>query len=200
MRYDPSGGAQWARATDGAESFFYFLGTGLSGSLFAVGEMMGNGVYDLGSGVTVQGSSVYTNALLAGFDLSGKPLWVRSQTGGDGQFHFTTAAADAAHGYLAGYFYDVPSGQKFDFGNGVVAESGRWFLVSFNRSGLAEWIEMSRAGDSVWDISCMVVDRSGYLVVAGSGSLQRTLDFGHGVTLAPPRTFVAKYKLAADRL
>jgi hypothetical protein len=163
--------------------------------------MMGAGIYDLGNSMTFQGPSVYTNPLFVEFDLSGKPIWAGSQSGGDGSFHFTAGAMHAAHRYLAGYFEAGPSGNEFDFGMWVVAKSGREFLMSFNRLGSAEWIEMPPApGRSVWSISCIAVDRAGYLVVAGDNTLQKALDFGHGVSLDPAeRAFIAKYKISLDR-
>jgi len=162
VKYSPSGKALWARTEGEGGSEFRFVGTDLSGGVYAVGDMGGNWTYDFGNGVTVEGSAG-GNPLVVKYDSNGTPLWARSQTGGSGRFDYLSAVTYSKNLLLVGSL-GMREDEIYDFGNGVVADksilSYRWFVLCYSDLGVAQWIAdpvpaVKVGNTKLWSFCCI---------------------------------------------
>ncbi len=140
------------------------------------------------------GSDIY----VAKFDAAGNCLWA-SQAGGPGTDYVNHIAVDAAGNCYVTGFFNV----SVQFGTftltaipGSPYGMGR-FLVKYDTRGACQWAMRLPAGSGDVTVQGMAADGTGCLYL--TGSFQKTVPFGNGITLTCPglpesaSAFIAKY-------
>jgi len=123
-----------------ATSVFNSTAIDSSGNVYAVGYVSTKGDFSFGNGVTVTGSSDSNNAVIVKYDSSGKALWARTPTSGDGSsIFYDVAVASNGRIYVVGNIGDTST---YTFGTSVAATvpySNTYapVIVAYNASGTA---------------------------------------------------------------
>lgn len=80
LKYASDGTPQWAKMAASASQLYAFstLSVLASGELYVGGYQSGNGSFNYGNGVTVQGAAAADNVFLIKYDANGTPLWAKS--------------------------------------------------------------------------------------------------------------------------
>jgi hypothetical protein len=211
----PLGLAQWARGpiAPSATSTFSAIARDGAGNLFAVGYVAGNSTVNFGNSVTVTGASAGNNLLLVEYDQTGSAKWAKSvvslSSGGLLSSSFNAVACDSSGNiYAAG---TIDKGITFNLGNNVAvvdsssgAAANSMLLVKYGSDGTPQWGRTMQASPGNSPVSCLAVDNTGNVYVAGTldsvGTSGKTYNLGNSVTVNPaniPGTsstfFIAKY-------
>ena len=189
VKYTSAGTAVWAKtivSAMGTDSRCEFSGvdTDASGNVFIAGYIYANNTYDFGSGFSITGITGSENPLLAKFDNTGTPMWLRTVTTGEGECEFTSVAVDTSGNALAcGRIYgsSASSVKDFTFASGVTAwremKDGP-VLVKYNASGTAQWARTIESGNLDCVFESVSVDGSGNSYAAGT--IRGVDDYGFG--------------------
>jgi len=122
VKYSSDGVTQWARTISSGtqNSSFSSVIIDSSGNLYAVGTQRGTDIYDYGNGVTAQGTSGGTNALLVKYSSDGVTQWARTISSGTQNSSFSSVTINSS-----GNLYAVGTQRGtdiYDYGNGVTAQ------------------------------------------------------------------------------
>ncbi|MFA5157635.1 MAG: Ig-like domain-containing protein [Patescibacteria group bacterium] len=161
------------------------------GSVYAVGYIYGDGVFNFGNGVTATGVDDQENAVLVKYNSLGVAQWAKAVVTAPSVSRFYGVSLDSAGNiYAVGYIY---TNGTFGFGNGVTV-SGSYnqthniVLVKYNSLGEAEWAQSTAAATSSSIYYGVAVDSSGNIFAVGhmSGLLEDPIEFGfgNGVTIS----------------
>lgn len=184
------GPMSWARSQAGGLNIntFSAVAADCLGNIYAAGYVNNTQTYDLGAGVTVTGWSAgaWKTAILAKYDRSGNPVWVRRVTNsGTTESEFRGVAIDTAGNiYTAGTIY---SNATFDFGNSVMvttstASINNAVIAKYDANGTALWAKSTSSFPNNVTYNAIDVDSAGNAYVAAQlANLAASLDFGNGV-------------------
>lgn len=188
VKYNSLGNAQWARSISSfgtSYSEFKSVAVDVLGNIYAVGHQNGNGSYNYGSNISVDGSSSYTNAVLVKYNSLGTTLWAKSITTGTGYSRFQSIAVDASGNIYAAGYQAGPG--KYTYGTDVSVagtSSGNVVLVKYNTSGTALWAKSITAGTDSSIYTSVAVDASGNIYAAGCQGGTGSCTYGVGVSVA----------------
>ena len=94
---------QWTSTlVSGAAAQFNAVEVGPDGSIYAVGQITGNDIYNFGNGVTISGTSSSQNPVIVKYSSAGEAVWARSITGGSGSTWFNDLAIVGDNIYVVG--------------------------------------------------------------------------------------------------
>jgi len=187
--------AQWA-ATPAATpvgSLFGSVAVSSSGDVYVTGDtygedVFGDGILDLGNGVTCGGSDAGDYVFLAKYDSAGKAQWVESLDGMMNISGFNAVAVDASDGVYVAGCVSAEAG-VVSFGNGVTVtltetnNLSNAVLVKYDSSGVAQWAQVASGPDSSC-FNALAVDSTGNLYAAGNLGEVGSYDFGNGIEVA----------------
>ena len=182
VKYNTSGAAQWAIATDGSEfSEFSALACDDEGGIYAAGYQSSPGSFDYGNGVTASGGYISRNSVIVKYNTSGAAQWAVAAFGGAKSIFSTLACDDVGGIYAAGYQYGTGS---FDYGGGITDIGGsaeeNSVIVKYNPSGAAQWA-VAAFGGAKSIFSTLTCDDAGGIYAAGYQSGTGSYDYGNGV-------------------
>jgi hypothetical protein len=189
VKYNSSGDAQWAKSTvEGSdESLFYGVAVDLSGNIYAVGLIAGNGPYKFSDSVPVNGDNSDGNIVIVKYNSAGDAQWAKSTIKGPDYSDFYGTAVDpSGNVYAVGY---IGGTGQYDFGNSVTVSGGdsdsNSFIVKYNSSGDAQWAKSTVATPTESDsgFNGVTVDSSGNVYAVGVIDGQGEFDFGDNVTV-----------------
>lgn len=206
--------AQWARSLVKGSSQYAILSfktitVDTGGNIYIVGSIQGTGVYNLGNGVTVSGTSDGYNAVLIKYDINENVQWVKTITSGSVNSEFSSVAVDSSGNiYVVGYIY---GNGTYDFGNGVsvtgASPSGTFsgynpVLVKYDSSGNAQWAKSTISGPGNSEFNSIAVDSSGNIYAGGYISKTYTYDFGNNISVTgicyDNNSVLVKYNSSGD--
>ncbi len=143
VKIDPSGKALWAQVVTGfGGSYITAVAVDPSGNVDIVGQIYGTGVYTLGNGIGVIGTSTSNNVFIAQFGPDGTAKWARSVTSGAGSSSFTSVTTDTAGNiYAAG----TASG-PLSMGSGITISGSGSCLVKYSSSGTVLMATVTTSG------------------------------------------------------
>lgn len=186
------GNALWAKTPTTAPNQSYFLGstTDVSGNVYAVGYITGNGEYNFGSGVTVSGPydgvGLGHNALIVKYASDGTPQWAKSATAAVQSSDFNNVGLDQdGNIYVTGF---LTQDDEFSFGNGVTVSgnagaTANALIIKYNSSGLAQWAKSTTVAPSGSSFLGSWVDPSNNVYTAGYIKGNAQYNFGNSVTV-----------------
>ena len=184
-KFDAQGDVLWSERFGGpGEDRMFTLAVGGDGRLGFGGESFGG--LDLGDGPLDAGIHNY----VAVVDAAGAPLWSRLVSPGSTLLQAVAFAGDGSL-WMTGGFYEAGN----DFGGGAVVSAGLGdiFLVALDAAG--QHVSTRSFGDAAHQAPAdLAVAASG--VVAVTGELMGTVDFGDGPHVVPgtyPQAFVAVF-------
>ncbi len=184
-----AGDASWAKVATTAPSASYFLGstTDTSGNIYAVGYITGNGEYNFGNGITVNGAVAgFQNALIIKYNPEGVAQWASSTTVAPNTSSFNNVGLDlAGNVYVTGY---IANNGEYNFGNGVTATgncgtSSNALLIKYNSDGLAQWARTTVTAPKGSSFLGSWVDPSNNIYAAGYIYGNGQYNFGNSVTV-----------------
>lgn len=183
-----TGMAQWVRTptSQGAKGQWNAVATDAAGNVYAVGLQFGNQPTSYAAGVSVQGSSTSSNALIVKYDSNGNALWARSVTAtmAGSASEFDAVAVDGmGNVYAAG---EQDGTDTFTYGNMVtaagLAASTNIILVKYDPAGAVQWARTVTAGTNRSRFNGLAVDGAGNVYAAGSLFGNTALGFGNSIT------------------
>ncbi len=187
---------QWAKSTFSGSnnSEFYSVAIDGSGNIYCSGKTYGDGTYDFGNEVTVNGAcGNANNAVLVKYDVNGNAQWIRSIVAcgagsGGPTSNFETVTIDSSGNiYCSGWIQGTGT---YDFGNGVtvngVYTEGNCVLVKYDVNGNAQWARSVVSGSLSSSFGSVAVDDSGNIYAAGYISGNNSYGFGNDVTVNGP--------------
>jgi len=186
VKYNSNGIAQWARSISTGNNHSRFLSVTVdnNGNIYVAGYQTGNGTYNYGNGVSIQGTSTnYENAILVKYDSNGTTQWARTVSTGNYNSQFNAVAVDVSGNvYTSGCQY---SNVTYTYGTGVSAQgSGSGYnvvLVKYDSLGTALWAKTVSSGTySVFN--AVAIDTSNNVYVAGYQTGNDTYIYGNGVS------------------
>jgi hypothetical protein len=187
VKYNASGVAQWAQSLASSPNVSLFNGVAVdsSGNVYAVGYIKGTSLFTLGNGVTVQGASNNSNAVIIKYSSSGTVLWARSVATGAAENIFYGVAVDSeGNAYAAGF---ITAGVTYQYGTGVTAKGNNSatrcvVLVKYDSAGTALWAKTTSTGMS-GQLYSVAVDNSGNVYAGGTIEGNDAYNFGNNVIL-----------------
>jgi hypothetical protein len=189
VKYNSSGVAQWAVSTIGGSgvSILRSLVIDSDKNIYAAGYIGGNGTYNFGSGVTVNGGyDGGLNTAVIKYNSSGVAQWAVSTNIGPNASIFKSITIDSDKNiYAAGY---INSADTFDFGSGVTvnggySDSSNTVVVEYNSLGVAQWAVSTTGGLSSSLFNSITLDSDKNIYAAGYIYSTGTYNFGNGVTV-----------------
>lgn len=203
VKYNSDGLVQWARSTTVAPSAsaLYAVSIDSSGNIYTSGNICGNGVYNFGNNVTVNGAAGGTTGtlVLIKYNASGDAQWARSTTTApDGSYFWGLKVDQSGNIYGAG---EIRGTSQYDFGNNVTASgtyaSSNLFLIKYDSSGTAQWARSTVASQNISYLCSVDTDYYGNIYVGGYITGNAQFDIGNSVAVTGGstgfNTFVAKY-------
>ncbi|HPL56085.1 MAG TPA: SBBP repeat-containing protein [bacterium] len=186
------GDALWARSTVVApdSDVFYGTETDATGNIYAAGEIVGDGEYNFGGGVTIAGDSADYNAVIVKYNASGTALWARSTVVAPGNSRFGRVITDSnGNVYAVGR---VESEGEFDFGDGVTVAgknaSYNAIIVKYDSSGTVKWAKSTVVAPSSSRFVGVTVDSKDNIYTVGQIDGSGQYGFGDSVTVAGNNT------------
>jgi hypothetical protein len=195
VKYDSSGGLQWAQGISGSGSqgdYCTTIGLDDSGNCYVAGSF--SGTLTIGTDVLVSAGD--RDSFLVKFNNAGIPQWAR-RAGGAARDGCRLGGVDGAgNSYMVGVFGGVAS---FGSLNVTSVWPFAFYVARYNTVGALQWLRTAQTSNT-W---CFAegggaVDKAGNCVVAGLYS--SLLDFG-GIALTNRGgwdVFVAKYDTAGN--
>lgn len=206
LKYNSSGTTQWVSSFVSASgpSISYGIGVDTSGNTYTAGDVIGNGPFDFGNGVTVSGGGPALNFLLVKYDTNGVAQWARSSTGAsDSNYFLNLAVVPDGTSYAVGGINGT-STVNLGYGVSVAGANGldstfNAVIVKYNSSGTPQWAKSTvlAPDDSLYN--AVTIDSSGNSYAAGiikSSPGPGSYDFDDSVTLSVPgfsNPFIIKY-------
>lgn len=195
VKYNSTGGAQWARSVNNKAagvpgyglSEFNSVAVDINKNIYAGGYIYA-GNYSFGNNITLIGTGLYSfeNILLVKYDNSGNALWAKSLIKTSDSSVFYSVAVDMdGNIYAAGYIH---GNNIYDFGNGIKITgkiSGNYspVLVKYDNNGNAKWAKSVDGGSGFSRFNSVIVDKNGNIYVGGYVDGSYIYDFGNGVTV-----------------
>jgi hypothetical protein len=180
--------AVWVRSVQSAQasSEFNSVAADGSGNVYVAGDLWGPGSFDFGNGVAPIAASDDGDALLMKYDATGAAQWAQTIEAGSNRSSFSSVAVDSSGNVFASGCLYGASG-PVDFGNGVTFTKSDTFsnavLVSYDASGVAQWVQAVTGGSSDSCFSSVSVDPAGNVYVAGGLYGSGTYRFGDSVAV-----------------
>ena len=188
VKFNTSGGAQWARTVTvgpGA-SAFTSVATDTSGNVFAVGSIEGKDSFGFGNSVVASGAYAFgDNLVLVKYDANGAAQWARTVSSSRGTSSYGAVTIDPSGDIHAA---GVLSGSStFDLGSGITAagpiSSGKnALLVKYNGSGATQWAITTVSGSGESAFNAVAANAVGDIYVAGYVTGNLAFGFGNAVT------------------
>lgn len=188
VKYNSSGTPQWAKTAEIApnNTDFYSVTLDQAGNIYITGEIDQNFTYDFGNGVTVaSGINVGWNPLIIKYSSSGVAQWAKSLSTGaaHSNFFYSAAVDDSGNSYVAGY---TSGSGLVDLGNSVTltGSDGDYnaFIIKYSTSGVPQWAKTTEAGSNESWFYDLAFDSVGNLYAGGGIGVNKTVDFGSGIT------------------
>lgn len=191
IKYSAAGVAQWAKTAVTAPDYTHFINvsTDSSGNIYVAGYFAGNGVFDFGNGVTINGPnhtpSNIPNAIIVKYNSSGVAQWAAGPVVSPASAEWLGIASDSSgNTYVAGYF---AGNQTYDFGNSVTIttpnNTNNAVVAKYNSSGVAQWAKTPTTATNNSDFSGVSLDTSGNVYISGQFQGSASFDMGNGVTV-----------------
>lgn len=190
VKYSSEGTTLWARSVESATGVSGFYGVSLDseGNIYGAGYI-GQGVYSIGNGVTLDTSSMTSNnILLVKYNSAGTVQWAKTMLSSSGQSTFYSVAADSAgNTYAAGFIYGNTGGYSLSDQYSVtgVSSANNILLAKYSFSGEVLWaktVDSSSCSDSSNFAS--VAFSKGSVYTGGYIANNLTFNFGNGITAA----------------
>lgn len=186
-KYDPTGNLIWAKQTGGlSDDEGKAICTDGSGAVYVTGTYQLTVDFDHGAGTLLKSSVGLTDNFIVKTDASGNFLW--AQTTGTPQFDATNAIAVDASGHVitAGNFRGTldadPGAGSFMLSSSSVSDIDIC-ITKLNGSGNFIWAKQVGCATGNGDVvTCMALDGSGNIYVAGYFSTSGDFDPGAGIT------------------
>jgi hypothetical protein len=171
----PPGTALWARTVTGGANNSEFLAVAynpVDNSIYAAGYIKGNGIFDFGNGVTVQGYSLNSHPVIVKYSLNGKAIWARTILSGPNMNtsrYMALAANSSGEILAAGYIEGNSPGVNFGNSQSVSGASPGFnaVLVKYNSSGNVVWVKAPFGGSAETDFTALAIDASNNIIVTG---------------------------------
>jgi hypothetical protein len=171
----PPGTALWARTVTGGANDSEFLAVTynpVDNSIYAAGYIKGNGVFDFGNGVTVQGyAATGSHPVIVKYSLNGNAIWARTILSGPNMStaQYNALAINSAGEILAAGVIQGNS-SAVNFGGITVTGAFSGFnavLVKYDSSGNVVWVRAPFGGSADTDFTALAIDASNNIIVTG---------------------------------
>jgi hypothetical protein len=172
VKYDSSGSPLWTFTVDSGldNTVFHNLYVDGSNRVYLVGNLNGDGLFDFGNGVMLDGLS-YNNAFFARLDSNGNcQVGHTVQSGpGDSTFYGVSVASDGSV-YAAGF---IDGSDAFDFGNSVTVtgnyDGANAVLVKYGGALLdPAWARSTTSSSNISSFTDVAADQGSAIYVVGN--------------------------------